>query len=508
VGIAVALFGLAVDTLSVFTIRLFGRDGRESSRQGLSEFLVRYWVSLSGLGIARSQEDRLLVASKTAFNWSGVHQEDRLAVEKSLLEAQAWVSSCEWDKALDVYRKLARDWPGQPCLYHNQGLLELATGNETRARISFLRALSMDPDENPSTEYSSEASLDAVWARKAYDRACMKAPGDPEPVRHYVRYLRSRGECSQALGILESFLKTHESASEALARELGILHILCDRPEEAERVLRPRLEEVPSDRESWLVRGIAGILGQDLVTARESFRNGLVRSAGDPALALLADHRLGLGLVAYAEGNGSLAAEHAAAIYRLDPEHEGAILLLALSAEESGAFPGLGGTLERLAQRKEGGLAVYVAARRALLMGDTELSMALLRSFSSHHPLQIVALRTLALSCLATGRPEDARSALKRITGEEKRFDVDLLSAVCEIQERGQEAGILALKAIVEDHGDRAVSYRLMAELHSRTGQESAAFCPSFLFEDSSGLLWKPDAESLARQLVEDHGSI
>jgi hypothetical protein len=228
---------------------------------------------------------------------------------------------------------------------------------------------------------------------------------------------------------------------------------------------------------------------------------------GDPALTLLAAHRLGLGLVAYAEGSLELASEHATAIYRLDPEHEGALLLLALTGGGE-ILPGLEKAFERLAQRDEGGLATYIAARRALLKGDAEYSIFTLRSISGPQSLMGAVLRAQALSCLSVGRPEEARGALKRTGKTGRAFESDVLGAVCEVQENGQEAGIRALEAIREKHGDRALVYHLLADLHSRNGQDSTVFCPPFLFEQSSGLLWTPDAQSLARFLVEHHGSI
>ncbi|MCS6817535.1 MAG: tetratricopeptide repeat protein [Blastocatellia bacterium] len=248
-------------------------------------------------------------------------------------EAQFYLGVCaiqqqEWDRALEIYRALARAWPLAE-VYNNLALVELRLGQVEAAVSNFSRAVERaetDPDIRFNYGY-------ALWKHGDFENALVQ-------LRHVVRRRPADGEAHYLLGKSWHRLGREEEAQGALALARRYLPQFAEWEKVADPPIVPRLKmrlsrrgeggsrgllsRAPMGRPSEAVREAEALLESGRDEEALAILEGVLRTRPDWAEAHLLKARLYL-----RRGNWREAADaaHAAAFW--NPQSASAHLLLA-----------------------------------------------------------------------------------------------------------------------------------------------------------------------------------
>jgi Flp pilus assembly protein TadD len=166
-------------------------------------------------------------------------------------EAQFYLGMCairqeEWDRALEIYRDLARVWPLAE-VYNNLAIAELRRGQMEAALSDFSRAIersAADPDIRFNYGY-------ALWKRGDFENAIVQ-------LQHVVRRRPGDGEAHYLLGKSWQRLGRESEAQGALALARRYLPQFAEWEKVAEPPITLRLKMRLSRR--------SGIVGRDVAT--------------------------------------------------------------------------------------------------------------------------------------------------------------------------------------------------------------------------------------------------
>jgi len=177
--------------------------------------------------------------------------------------------------------------------HNNLGVALLGNWQTEGALQHLEKAVELDPG-NPEAFFNLanayQAAGDQEAAIKAYHRVIELAPERKDALEQWAHLMMKKGEFIAAQDIWKDFLKA-DPGSVVAHRNLGIIAVLENHPEEALSELRQAYEAGDPDAELYLYMGLAFMALEQPEKAAAAFESALALS-NDPALIQLAQYHL------------------------------------------------------------------------------------------------------------------------------------------------------------------------------------------------------------------------
>jgi Flp pilus assembly protein TadD len=234
--------------------------------------------------------------------------DDQARLAELIAEAKARIESADAEGGLDVFQRMAREFPMIPEVYNNLGAVCAALGRRDEAETAFGRAMELQP-EAPNAAYNRGLMRfqggNYLGAHDDFQRAAELAPEDPELQNNLgtaLFQLERWTECRRALDRAVSL------APDYLAPHLNLVDVDLAEKRTGDAIRRCRaLTESHDDPEVWtkLIDCACAAVEDAIDQATQTCESALARHGGLEA----ARGQLGRLLRARATVSGEEAAE-------------------------------------------------------------------------------------------------------------------------------------------------------------------------------------------------------
>lgn len=356
----------------------------------------------------------------------------------------AYLRASEYDKAIDLSRKLSEQLPEHPFPYHAVGMASEGKKDYPMARRSYDRVLSIKPDDISAMLGLARLDMNegnSKSARERYQTILALQPDHPEALVSYAYFVDSEGNIEEAIELLEKARKTApgllepriilggfylstgdarkaivyaKEAQKINPKDIRVLLVLGKAQlgvgdPAAKQAFLELAERAPEFPDSYFYLAILEAGSGDLKGARNSLQK---------VLKLDPDHiraRLALGSLELKSGNTDAALVIARRLQKTNSDLasgyilEGDVLMLRKESKEAIS------AYQSALARAQSGEAVIRLSRAQQMLGHPQAAYDALSEWLQEHPDDNSVRLVLALTYMADGQSDAAKSQFRMI---------------------------------------------------------------------------------------------
>lgn len=203
-----------------------------------------------------------------------------------LRAAVALTGHGEYDRAREIFRRMAIRYPDEPSIYMNIGNLSLRAGEPDSAVAAYRAALVQGRRDSRLMGKLGEALLRADKTQEALVALLEAVELDPlnEDALFHLGYAHNRtGSPDKGIAAYETLVSLNPNLPNARVN-LGYLYLGKKRDSKARETFRAAVNLLPDSFQGWYGLGVSCLRLEDLDCALEAFTKALELSPGDPEI--------------------------------------------------------------------------------------------------------------------------------------------------------------------------------------------------------------------------------